>query len=414
MAPRVAVLALCGQAVVAALAKVTAPTDLKCGDAVGSSPAESLSVSCQVDPAQVDEVSFMLARADDPQRWPFVQLSVTVPKASDGLVVGSIPSLSATTQYLLMARSHERNSTTGWYVKWSDVAHGEGSCAVDASTAEGASKEASPIVTGQPLASSWSQRQFIEVFRHNGNNPWSAPDPDNNITLPDYLGNHNSADLGGEFGSIFSAVYKPDEMHGSFTRYCVEIANIDLPNITTVTDRVDDPEHGGYPVISNFADYVSCSGGNCFCMAYGDRRFRQPNKTLQELCPKCFPGGDVTCMCQCPESSLKASLTYTGMIPTGTTKVAGEVKIMGRWYSHPEGGMCSPGAAIGTNGCNWQLQPLSYSFSLATAFERGIFKSPGEGGQGNPELAREYFAALGAQPCGPSPGKLSPAATIVV
>jgi len=100
--------------------------------------------------------------------------------------------------------------------------------------------------------------RWIEVYRHNGNNWWSIPDASNNVTLPDYLDGHNAADLPGLFHSVWSAVYKPRELDSSFTRYCVEMADVELPNITTVTDRSDVKEKGGYPVTSNFADYLSC------------------------------------------------------------------------------------------------------------------------------------------------------------
>lgn len=383
------------------------PRDVRCSDAES---AGVLSVSAKVDPSRVDAVSFMVARADDPQRWPFLHYTALVNDSSSNLVQASLPNLQVGVSYLVMARSHERGQTTGWYLKWSNVTHLTSPCTVSATVAmhTGISSSVKAIST---------KTRWIEVYRHNGNNYWSTADPNNNITLPDFLDSHDAADLDAMFSTIFSAVYKTDELNGSFTRYCVEIADVDLPNITTVTDRTDAPEKGGYPVTSHFADYVSCASGNCFCMAYGDRKFRQPAKTLKALCPKCYPHGLDGCMCQCPNSSLDASLKYVGMIPTSTKEVKGDVQILGKWYSLPSGGSCALGAGVGDNGCTWRVAPLSYSISLATAFDHGIFKKPNRwmpylGGQGNPELASKYFEGLMAQPCGQ--GNASPIESIMI
>eukprot|EP00927_Polykrikos_kofoidii_P084706 TRINITY_DN900_c0_g1_i1.p1 TRINITY_DN900_c0_g1~~TRINITY_DN900_c0_g1_i1.p1 ORF type:complete len:404 (-),score=33.90 TRINITY_DN900_c0_g1_i1:61-1272(-) len=365
------------------------PQLLQCAD--HQAVPGSLLASCHVDPRQIDLVSFMVADADDSQRWPFLHLSVVVQADSNGTVFAAIPSLRPGKSYRVMARAHARGQTTGWYVKWSDVAHHGRACSAGANTAGvGVAQFMGPLVTHRHTS---VRTRWVEMFRHNGNNWWSTPDPNNNVTLPDYLDAHNAADLGGAFAGLEAVVYKIDENNSSYTRYCVEVADVDLPNVTTVTDRSDFPELGGYPVTSKFADYASCASGSCFCMAYGDRSFRQPKETLRKLCPGC---NVATCMCHCPVTSMKQSLTYVGMVPTETHVSHGKVVIGGRWYSLPPGGACAVGANVGDNGCTWQASPLSHSISLGTA--KDVVFGPSI--KGNLDAARKLFQDLGAQDCG--------------
>lgn len=358
-----------------------APSNLNC---IHGQPGQ-LIAQVDVDPMSVDVVSFMAARADDPEKWPFVQYSVPVRLSDKSTISGTIPGLEAGVEYLLMARAHARNQTTGYFIFWSDVAHKEDPCTAALTVA--AAPEAH---TGATTDTMW-----IEVFRHNGNNYWSTPDPQNNITLPDYIDAHNTGDLAGVFYHPQAVVYSW-ETNSSFTRYCVEMQVVELHNVTTPTDRPDDREAGGFPTTSTFADYNSCSGGNCFCMAYGDRSFRQPQKQLDEECPGC---STAECMCRCPAERLAQSSKYIGMVPTGTHVENGEVVIDGRWYSMPPGGSCAPGASIGDDGCTYQLSPLSHSLSLGNLNNKGVFREDLRSDQWL-QIARSAFDDLGIEPCG--------------
>jgi hypothetical protein len=340
----------------------------------------------------VDMVSFMAARADDPEKWPFVQYSVPVGQSDNATVSGAIRGLEVGVEYLVMARAHARNQTTGYYIFWSDVVHKEAPC----KTAEIDSSGAATVAASPAARTAGStDTMWIEVFRHNGNNYWSTPDPRNNITLPDYIDAHNTGDLEGVFADPRAVVYAW-ETNSSFTRYCVEMQVVELHNVTTPTDRTDDREAGGFPTTSTFADYNSCSMGNCFCMCYGDRSFRQPQKQLDAECPGCSTN---ECMCRCPAERLAQSSKYIGMIPTETHVENGEVVIGGRWYSMPPGGYCALGASIGDDGCTYQLSPLSHSLSLGNLNNKGVFKEDLHSDQWL-QIARSAFDDLGIEPCG--------------
>jgi len=110
---------------------------------------------------------------------------------------------------------------------------------------------------------------------------------------------------------------------------------------------------------------------------------------------------------------MNISLKYVGMIPTATKghPFSTGFEVLGRWYSLPVAGFCASGANVGDNGCTWRIAPISYTISLGTAYNIGVFKPPGvvkyTGGQGNPKVAAQHFAGLGAGPCGasaPPPG----------
>jgi hypothetical protein len=349
-----------------------------------------------VDPMSVDMVSFMAARADDPEKWPFIHYSVPVEMSDQATISGTIPGLEAGVEYLLMARAHSRNQTTGYYIFWSDVAHKEVPCKAADVDSSGAATDA----VAAARAGGTTDTMWIEVFRHNGNNYWSTPDPQNNITLPDYIDAHNTGDLAGVFVDQRIVVYSW-EANISFTRYCVEMQVVELHNVTTPTDRVDDKEAGGFPTTSTFADYDSCSSGHCVCMAYADRSFRQPQKQLEAECPGCSPETALedSCECTCPAERLAQSSKYIGMVPTATHVENGEVVIDGHWYSMPPGGHCASDARIGDAGCTYQLSPLSYSLSLGNLYNKGVFSEDLQSDQWL-QIARASFDDLGMEPCG--------------
>jgi hypothetical protein len=312
----------------------------------------------------------MAARADDPERWPFVQYSVSVGLSDNATVFGTLPGLEAGAEYLLMARAHLRNKTTGYYIFWSDVAHREVPCRVASISSSGdATRAAAPAAS----AGGTPDTMWIEVFRHNGN----GNDPRNNITLPDYVEEHNTADLMGTFSDRWSTVYDWHE-NASFTRYCIEMQVVDLHNVTTPTDWV--------PGTSQFSDYTSCYAGQCHCMAHVDRELcGQPAEQLSEVCPD--PE------CHCPLEKEIQSDKYIGMVHRFTNGA--------RWYSMPEGGYCPPGARIGDAGCTYRLSPLSHSLSLGNLHGKGVFSwRPWRRAKHWLRIASAAFTDVGAEPCG--------------
>lgn len=373
----------------------SAPTDLTCRDWSGVAGPGELFAQVHVDPQAVDMVSFMVARVDDDERWPFLHFSVKVGLYDMATVRGLIPGLEPGADYRVMARAHARGQTTAYYIFWSDVAHREAPCrASDHSAAASAASEA-PVVD----ANATTNTVWMEVFRHNGNNKWATPDPKNNITLPDYIEAHNTGDIGGVFTNRHEVVYAWED-NSSFTRYCVEMQVVELNDVTTPTDRPDRKEAGGFPTTSQFADYNSCSGGNCVCMNYGDRSFRQPKAQLEAECPGCSQN---ECVCNCPAERLAQSAQYIGMVPTNAHVEHGEPVIDGRWFSMPPASLCPPGARIGEHGCTYRVSPISHSISLGNLHKKGVFSwRPWRRAKQYKRIARAAFDDLGIKPCGES------------
>jgi len=359
-----------------------APSNLQCPDPGDGQPGQ-LIAQADVDPISVDMVSFMVARADDPEKWPFVHYSVSVGVSDGATVFGTILGLEAGAEYLLMARAHLRNQTTAYFIFWSDVAHREVPCKAGVGRYSAATHAAAR--TGGGTDTTW-----IEVFRYNGNSHANDDsgtkiiDPRNNITLPDYVEAHNTADLSGAFSLLWSTVYdNPWPANGSFTRYCIEMQVVELHNVTTPTAWV--------PATSQFADYNACGAGQCSCMIRTDREnCRQPLEQMLAVCPD---DDNSTQQCNCSVEMQAQSEKYIGMVHR-----FGDFGNGGRWYSMPSGGYCAPGARIGDGGCTYRVSPLSHSLSLGNLFNKGVFDERWHGWW--LQIARDAFDDIGAESCG--------------
>lgn len=359
------------------------PSNLQCPDGWGQ-PGQFVALA-DVDPISVDMVSFMAARVDDPEKWPFVHTSVSVGVSDPTTVMGAIPGLEAGVEYLLMARAHSRNQTDSYFIFWSDVAHKEVPCKAAGQAGVAATR---PTAARTNVA---TDTTWIEVFRFNGNGHTNdnssskVNDPRNNITLPDYIAAHNTADLWGAFGLVWSTVYdNPWHRNGSFTRYCVEMQTVELHDVTTPTNWV--------PSTSQFADYSACGAGQCNCMISSDREnCRQPSEQLEAMCPEEYR--NTTQQCNCSAERIAQSDMHIGMVHR-----MGDFGSGGRWYSMPPGGYCAPGAQIGDAGCTYRLSPLSHSLSLGNLNNKGVFDERWHGWW--TQIAREAFDAIGAEPCG--------------
>lgn len=364
-----------------------APSNLQCPEDFDWNPGE-LAVEVDVDPFSVDMVSFMVARTDDPERWPSVQYSVPVGNDHSFTVRGIIPGLEAGAEYFLMARAHTRNQTTGYYIFWSDVAHREIPC-----KAAGAG---SYVTANRALAANMNavDTMWIEGFRYNGNGASvNGVDPKNNITLPDYIEGHNVGDFNAVFSDKWSTMYDPDlVMNGSITRYCIEMQAVELHGVTTPTDWV--------PSTSPFADYNTCTAGKCHCMDRIDREVtRQPLEPMVALCgepgPEHVPGHPDDAehqQCECPAERQAESEKYIGMVHRFANG--------GRWYSMPPGVVCAPGARVGDAGCTYRLSPLSHSVSVGNLYSKGVFDEDSWWKYTWLNTARAVFDDLGALTCG--------------
>lgn len=356
-----------------------APSNLQCPDPGINGQPGQLVAQVDVDPISVDMVSFMAARADDPEKWPFVHYSVLVGVSDGATVSGTIPGLEAGADYLLMARAHARNQSDGYFIFWSDVAHRETPCKAGGVGSPG---EPSTRMAGSGAVDT----AWIEVFRFNGN-VFHGIGPRNNVTLPDYIEAHNAADLNGAFMNTYGVMFDHVlHMNASYTRYCIEMEVVELRNVTTPNNWV--------PGMSHFADYNSCTSGNCRCMIRVDREWiGQPMEQIVAQCGEPEPGHiprvwDNSTPCECATERQAESEKYIGMIHN-----AG-----GRWYSFPPGGYCAPGAHIGDAGCTYRMSPLSHSLSVGNLYSKGVFNESTDGTHWL-QTVRAAFDDLGAELC---------------
>jgi hypothetical protein len=236
------------------------------------------------------------------------------------------------------------------------------------------------------------------VFRYNGNGLGHGIDPRNNITLPDYIEGHNTADFKAAFSQRWSVMYDKElHFNASFTRYCIEMQVVEMHNVTTPTDWV--------PATSQFADYNPCTGGQCYCMSRIDREVcQQPTEQIAAVCgdpePDHVPGqpdpdGNSSGPCDCITERQADSQKYIGKVRRFANG--------GSWYSMPPGGHCAPDAHVGDAGCTYRASPLSHSVSVGNLYKRGVFNEYQWWSYSWLENARAAFDDLGVEPCGQDP-----------
>jgi hypothetical protein len=234
----------------------------------------------------------------------------------------------------------------------------------------------------------------MEVFRYNGNGLGHDIDPRNNITLPDYVEAHNTADFKAAFSARFSVMYSAElKFNASFTRYCIEMQVVELQGVTTPTQWE--------PATSPFADYNPCTAGECYCMSRIDREVTmQPTEDIAAVCgappPDHVPGEPDCCSqgpCDCVAERQADSEKYIGKVQRFANGAS--------WYSMPPGGHCSPGQSVGDDGCTYKEAPLSHSVSVGNLYNRGVFNEDQWWSYSWLENARAAFDELGVEPCGP-------------
>jgi len=395
---------------------VAVPTGLSCG----TLPRGLLAVSV-ADPETVDVVDYELAILN-PLANPYGLHSVSYTQVvgSGGVAKAEISNLEPGTEYKIQVRAHPKGQPDG--VGWTALSEGVTCHTGPLSAVQFPSK------TGRAERKSGTKTKWIEVYR----------EPDDSGTdigvgsLPDFLDNHDSADLGGWAGTDLPYPNFQKKLTGVTTRYCVEIADVRLPGTTTMPSDANG--------LSPWADYASCNYGTAMCMVTGDRMLSKQNLTLQmENCP--VSSNDTTYgsmlywTCEtCPQETYSLTNWYTGKAPmtlpwgmsTGTemtiygepayldqmtTNGAGaypftvntSVSPVGHWISHPFGGRCPPGANVGDNGCTWQLAPqaftrnntelVDYGFDpdLTVSYLGGWWNIPSDLGQNNIDAGKDFW-----------------------
>ena len=182
---------------------------------------------------------------------------------------------------------------------------------------------------------------------------------------PDYLLNHDGADVGGS--SLLVTIFGQLEFYegelalrdswtgGStadmaITVYCVDALPPPTPGNDTARSLV-------------FADYLSCnnqadhSTSQCSCAVAMDRLWgRLPidrPRCFQWVNPNVSCGGSATnCTCVCSPAETAESDAYTGVMHVFSKD---EARAVGRWFSHPIDGACKEHQLPGEGGCTWSM-----------------------------------------------------------
>jgi len=325
-----------------------APDGIFCGDEK-TAAGGTLPVRTKANASLVDQLSFEIAL---PGGRPF--LGFTAPLGHDGVAEVAIPGLRPSTAYEVSVRAHRRGEQEGNPGSWSSLGSVNATC-----WSSGASPS-SRIPSGLEIApeSPKAATRWLEVYRMA-----------RGAQLADFLDQHNVGDLLGLFGMIGQLL---PSLSLPLTRYCVEILDVNLPNITTGNSD-------GELRQSNFADYASCIQGQCSCTHQIDRSIaRLPARQILDMCSG--PAMDMNNnTCRCSKQSLAQSSRYIGRLavplPFVTEYGLGRLPVRfeegypspvrpspeGSWYSFPYGGRCPPDAAIGDGGCTWKRFPIFHT-----------------------------------------------------
>jgi len=159
--------------------------------------------------------------------------------ASAGRLDGRVTGLDQGAAYRLAVRTHRAGcAEDGANGTWSDLLSVSGACETLSEEAATA-REAVPSVD---VPEARVATRWLEVFRI----------AEANRSLPDFLDNHDSGDMGGDAAIASLAIGAPNLtlFDGPITRYCVELLDTTIANTTTTT-------FAGAPVDSAYADYRS-------------------------------------------------------------------------------------------------------------------------------------------------------------
>jgi len=325
-----------------------APEGIFCGDRK-TAAGGTLPVRTKANSSLIDELSFEVSL---PGGKPF--LGFTTLLGRDGNAEVAIPGLRPSTEYEVSVRAHRRGEQEGNPDSWSPLGAVNATCLSSGASLPSRTPAGPEIAPETPrVAARW-----LEVYRMA-----------RGAQLADFLDQHNAGDLVGEFAMLGQL---PMTQGMPLTRYCVEILDVKLPNITTGNSD-------GEPRLSNFANYASCISGQCYCTHQVDRSIaRLPAQQVLDMC-----SGSAMDLnrntCRCSEQSLAQSGRHVGRLtvplPLVTEYSWGKVPFRieedypspvrpspeGSWYSFPYAGRCPPNSAIGDQGCTWKLSPISHT-----------------------------------------------------
>ena len=181
---------------------------------------------------------------------------------AQGRLSGSVTSLSPDAEYRVAVRAHRQGcAEDGGNGTWSNLTWLNGPCRTSFHRQQRpAAARYQPPRAGTSSSPS-SSTHWLEVFRF----------AEGDRTLPDFLDNHDSGDLGGDGAILFAFAGAPELEHTPITRYCVEVLNVTVQNTTTTTFH-------GSPVPSPYADYRSTNApwmlsyvGGSALLPYGER-----------------------------------------------------------------------------------------------------------------------------------------------
>jgi hypothetical protein len=386
-----------------------------------SEGANSLQISAAVDET-TDKVSIELYQADDVSQRPNIHYTMAT---KIGRISGFVPGLDVNTQYKAALRAHRKGcAEDGGNGTWSNLTWHESLCRTAINGTAG--PRARTAINGTAGPNLGPATHWLEVFRV----------AEAGRTLPDFLDNHDSGDMGGD-GAIISAM---GDYFQSFpiTRYCVEVLNTTVANTTTTTSR-------GAPVPSPYSDYRSSnppwlleSIGAWGILPYGENTQGAEYNSWCELAPDRYAGhlsranilaagcdtnhtSPTFMVCRCSEASSAASRMFTGMMPINLPILSGLPSQpgvyprpgthVGQWYFHPAHGRCSTGKRVGEGGCTWQQSPLSHSIYFDTLNSLGWNSTPYNTTapdayqpvpqtRANLEIFRKAWRGRGLAPCG--------------
>jgi len=264
--------------------------------------------------------------------------------------------------------------------------------------------------------------------------------------VPDFLDNHDSGDSGGVGGllsmSVQNTITDPGFYASPVTRYCVEVLNVTIKDTTTTTEDAtpSDSPYADYrstnpvwqfwqiPRYRPLIEYGEVTPGAeyaSWCDLFEDRNIGQLSNNHVECCDSNFTSPTFqNCDACCSSASAAASRKHTGMCPVGLPiytfapaigTYPNKLPPIGKWYSHPFGGRCPLGAAVGDDGCTWQRAPISHSLYLGELLGPGgmnrtsSFNASGYGESQSPaqmtanvDIFRKMWAQKGLPPCGES------------
>jgi len=364
----------------------------------------SIKFSLKVKGTAYDLVSLEMSAGGDLKSKHLISYVAAV---KGGIASDTIFELKPGMNYSMSARLHtKKDGHEGVPGSWTDVGAISG-----VSCITGSGKVKSSKRLGKNKRSRW-----IEVYRVSAGKSY-----------PDFLDDHNAAtedfytgaaNKVGQWGMSLSS-------NAVITRYCV--------------NKLDD----------EFAQFGSCNGGKCSCRAKPDRYLLREKQS--EIASKCQPtslmdsvtafamgpgAGTITGFtdCKCTSKALGKTHTFVGKAPIhfpiviydpfsnastvfrmnpeglGKYPTNANTEYPSAWFSFPSGGRCKHGAKLGSDGCTWQRDPLSFSRMTKDFFDMGV-KEP-EKNEGstlvipeatsvqNIKVGRAAFQALNMPPCG--------------